>query len=129
MLVVTIMHRMTVTTRRSQLLKGVLDLCVLAVLRDGPEYGYGLVGALQERDFELVAEGSIYPLLARMEKAGVVSSFFAPSPDGPRRKYYELTGAGRAALASGLDDVAFVHQQVEGLLFDGDLHLRLEESA
>ncbi len=102
--------------RRSQLLKGVLDLCLLAVLRDGPQYGYGLVAAMKERGFELVAEGSIYPLLTRMEKAGMVSSFKAPSPDGPRRKYYELTDDGRTTLDDGLAEWRLVNEQVERLI-------------
>lgn len=109
--------------RQSQILKGVLDLCVLAVLRDGPQYGYGLVGALQGRGFELVAEGTVYPLLARMEKGGMVSSFKAPSPDGPRRKYYELTDTGRATLAAGIDAWTEVEAQVRRLLIDNPSNL------
>ncbi|MDY7101290.1 MAG: PadR family transcriptional regulator [Actinomycetota bacterium] len=87
--------------RRSQVLKGALDLCVMAVLNERPMYGYGLVAALTERGLGLVAEGSVYPLLTRLEKRGLLRSYRAPSPGGPARKYYELTDDGRKALTEG----------------------------
>lgn len=102
------MHRMTMELpnagdqRRSQLLRGVLDLCLLSLIAERPRYGYEFVEALTESGLELVSEGSIYPLLARMERAGFVESFRAPSSSGGApRKYYRLTDAGRAELAQG----------------------------
>ncbi|MGA4957382.1 PadR family transcriptional regulator [Streptomyces lavendulocolor] len=88
--------------RRSQLLRGVLDLCLLSLIADRPRYGYEFVEALDAGGLELVSEGSIYPLLARMERAGLVESYRAPSSaGGAPRKYYRLTGGGRAELAHG----------------------------
>ncbi|MCX4825430.1 PadR family transcriptional regulator [Streptomyces sp. NBC_01142] len=88
--------------RRSQLLRGVLDLCLLSLIAERPRYGYEFVEALTESGLELVSEGSIYPLLARMERAGVIDSYRAPSPTGGApRKYYRLTDAGRAELSGG----------------------------
>ncbi|WP_171164869.1 PadR family transcriptional regulator [Streptomyces sp. I05A-00742] len=88
--------------RRSQLLRGVLDLCLLSLIAERPRYGYEFVEALAGSGLELVSEGSIYPLLARMERAGLISSYRAPSPSGGApRKYYRLTEAGRAELAGG----------------------------
>ncbi|WP_229331843.1 PadR family transcriptional regulator [Streptomyces sp. UNOC14_S4] len=88
--------------RRSQLLRGVLDLCLLALVAERPRYGFEIVEGLAERGMELVSEGSIYPLLARMEKAGLLESFRRPSESGGApRKYYRLTGAGLAELGSG----------------------------
>ncbi|MDT0448115.1 PadR family transcriptional regulator [Streptomyces hesseae] len=88
--------------RRSQLLRGVLDLCLMTLIAERPRYGFEIVEALEERGMELVSEGSIYPLLARMEKAGLADSFRAPSAaGGAPRKYYRLTDAGIAELASG----------------------------
>lgn len=84
--------------RRTQVLKGALDLCVLAVLDDGPVYGYGLIAALEERGLVLVAEGTSYPLLSRLEKAGLVTTYREASSGGPPRKYYLLTEAGRQEL-------------------------------
>ncbi|MFF8606933.1 PadR family transcriptional regulator [Streptomyces sp. NPDC015346] len=88
--------------RRSQLLRGVLDLCLLSLIAERPRYGYEFVEALTESGLELVSEGSIYPLLARMERAGLVASYRAPSSSGGApRKYYRLTEAGRAELDHG----------------------------
>ncbi|WP_244376058.1 PadR family transcriptional regulator [Streptomyces ficellus] len=88
--------------RRSQLLRGVLDLCLLSLIAERPRYGYEFVEALDHSGLELVSEGSIYPLLARMERAGVVESYRAPSSSGGApRKYYRLTTAGRDELTRG----------------------------
>lgn len=88
--------------RRTQLLRGVLDLCLLALIAERPRYGYEIVEALGGHGLELVSEGSIYPLLARMERAGLADSYRAPSASGgPPRKYYRLTDAGHAELATG----------------------------
>ncbi|WP_329124072.1 PadR family transcriptional regulator [Streptomyces sp. NBC_01353] len=88
--------------RRSQLLRGVLDLCLLSLIAERPRYGYEFVEALTESGLELVSEGSIYPLLARMERAGLVESYRAPSSSGGApRKYYRLSEAGRAELDHG----------------------------
>ncbi|WP_406065224.1 PadR family transcriptional regulator [Streptomyces sp. NBC_01077] len=90
--------------RRSQLLRGVLDLCLLSLIAERPRYGYEFVEALTESGLELVSEGSIYPLLARMERAGLVEPFRAPSSTGGApRKYYRLSEAGRAELEHGRD--------------------------
>lgn len=104
--------------RGTQMLKGVLDLCILALLRDGPLYGYGVVDALTGRGLNLVAEGTIYPLLTRMEKGGFVSSYRAPSPEGPPRKYYKITEAGDSALASGIVQWRALNADVSAI-FDG----------
>jgi PadR family transcriptional regulator PadR len=101
--------------RKSQMLKGVLDLCILALLKDGPLYGYAVVDALEGRGLDLVAEGTIYPLLARMEKAGVITSYRAPSPDGPPRKYYELTTAGQEELALGIAQWTHLNDRIDEL--------------
>ena len=98
------------------MLKGALDLCILALLRDGPLYGYAVVDALAGRGLDLVAEGSIYPLLARMEKSGALSSFKAPSPEGPSRKYYQLTDQGERELVDGRAQWHYVSKQVGQLL-------------
>ena len=58
--------------RRTQLLRGVLDLCLLAVMEEGPAYGYEMTKRLRERGLSIVGEGSIYPLLARLEREGLV---------------------------------------------------------
>lgn len=105
-----------VAERRSLILRGVLDICLLALLDDEqPVYGYELTERLGARDL-LVAGGSSYPLLARLEKSGLVSSEQRPSPSGPPRKYYSLTEQGREALDSGRAEWNAVAASVTALL-------------
>ena len=79
-------------------LRGLLDVCLLAALERGPLYGYEMTRYLADNGLDVVAEGSIYPALARMEKAELVTSFREPSAEGPPRKYYRLSEAGVALL-------------------------------
>lgn len=102
--------------RSSTVLKGALDLCVLAVLAEGPTYGYGLIERFAERGLHLVAEGSVYPLLTRLEKRNLVVSASVPSADGPPRKYYHLTPDGRDALAVGTNQWSEAVSQVGQVL-------------
>lgn len=105
-----------VAERRSLILRGVLDVCLLALLdTEDPVYGYELTERLAARDL-LVSGGSSYPLLARLEKTGLVRSEQRPSPAGPPRKYYSLTAEGRAALAQGRDEWNTVATSVTALL-------------
>ncbi|MDV6265290.1 MULTISPECIES: PadR family transcriptional regulator [Rhodococcus] len=106
---------MSVVERRSLILRGVLDLCLLSLLRDRPVYGYELTERLAERDL-LVSGGSSYPLLARLERNGLVRSESRPSSSGPPRKYYSLTTEGVDALESGRDEWRDVSANVTSLL-------------
>ncbi|MFC4603669.1 PadR family transcriptional regulator [Rhodococcus kronopolitis] len=101
--------------RRSLVLRGVLDLCLLSLLREGPIYGYELTERLAERDL-LVAGGSSYPLLARLEKAGLVESESRPSSSGPPRKYYSVTELGLDALEDGATEWLTLASSVNSLL-------------
>lgn len=78
-----------------QMRKGVLDFCILKALAGGECYGYALVKALVAIPGIGVAEGSIYPLLSRLKKQGLVSTRLEESSEGPARKYYRLTTSGR----------------------------------
>jgi len=78
-----------------QMRKGVLDFCILKALAGGECYGYALVKALVAIPGIGVAEGSIYPLLSRLKKQGLVSTRLEESSEGPARKYYRLTSSGR----------------------------------
>lgn len=79
-----------------QMRKGVLDLCILMALSAAEWYGYALVKALVAVPGVGVAEGSIYPLLARLKRQGLVTTRLEESAEGPARKYYSSTAAGRA---------------------------------
>jgi PadR family transcriptional regulator, regulatory protein PadR len=82
----------------SQLLKGVLDLAVLAVLADADGYGYEVVRALRSSGLEEVGDASVYGTLRRLYGAGLLTSYVVPSEEGPHRKYYSLNEPGRARL-------------------------------
>jgi len=83
---------------RQQWLHGFLDLCLLALLAERRDYGRGLGERLADAGFDEVPGGTMYPSLLRLEKQGLVHTEWEPSPSGPRRKYYELTDEGRAAV-------------------------------
>jgi PadR family transcriptional regulator PadR len=73
-------------------------MCLLALIEEEPSYGYEMVDKLQTRGLELVSEGSIYPLLSRLQKKGFVESYFVESTGGPPRKYYRIDDAGKSQL-------------------------------
>jgi PadR family transcriptional regulator PadR len=79
-------------------LRGVLDLCLLALLRDGEAYGYELARRLETLGFGPVAGGSLYPALLRREKLGHLRAEWRAGEGGPGRKYYALTDQGASAL-------------------------------
>lgn len=79
-----------------QLKKGVLTLCVLALLNRHDSYAYEIASTLS--DAIDMGEGTIYPLMRRMQSDGQVETYMVESPSGPSRKYYRLTDAGRRAL-------------------------------
>lgn len=79
-----------------QMRKGVLDLCILKALSTSEWYGYALVKALVAVPGVGVAEGSIYPLLSRLKRQGLVTTRLEESREGPARKYYSATPEGRS---------------------------------
>ena len=83
----------------SQLLKGILEGCVLAVIADGETYGYEILAKLEKSGFESLLEGTLYPVLTRLEKKALISCRKEKSPYGPIRKYYSITEDGTEALA------------------------------
>ena len=82
----------------SQLRKGVLELAVLGLLADAPRCGSRLVDGLAEQPALAITAGTVYPLLARLARAGLVQTSWQESPVGPPRKYDALADAGRARL-------------------------------
>lgn len=79
----------------SQMLKGILEGCLLGIIEKGETYGYEMIEKLEAYGFQMISEGSIYPVLMRMQKEGFVQSVMKESPSGPKRKYYTLTDAGQ----------------------------------
>lgn len=105
--------------RGTQLLKGVLDMCLLSIIREEPSYGYEMVRKLQDRGLSLVSEGSIYPLLSRLQKGGLLDGFLVQSSEGPARKYYRITDPGRAALEMWTEEWNRFRDGVEDVLRGG----------
>ncbi len=81
------------------MLKGILEGCLLAIIVRGETYGYEMIEKLESFGFDMVSEGSIYPVLLRMQKEKLVNTVMKPSPTGPNRKYYSITEAGIEELA------------------------------
>ena len=82
----------------TQMRRGTLEYCVLALLRDEARYGFDLVRTLGAADGLVTSEGTIYPLLSRLRRDGLVTTTWNESTSGPPRRYYQLTGAGHQAL-------------------------------
>ena len=78
----------------TQMLKGIIDGCILAIIEDGEVYGYELAAKLDSYGFESFSEGTIYPILIRLQKDKLIQSTLKKSTAGPKRKYYSLTEAG-----------------------------------
>ena len=88
-------------THDPQLLKGVLSLLLLRLLAAQESYGYQLVQRLRQAGITDIAEGTVYPALARLEREDRVTARLVPSRSGPARKYYTPSAAGYEALHRG----------------------------
>lgn len=97
-----------------QLKKGVLTLCVLALLNRHDSYAYEIASTLS--DAIDMGEGTIYPLMRRMQSDGQVETYLVESPSGPSRKYYRLTDAGRRALDAQTTEWGAFARAVDSIL-------------
>jgi PadR family transcriptional regulator PadR len=88
----------------TQMRRGTLEYCVLALLREEERYGFDLVKALGAADGMVTSEGTIYPLLSRLRRDGLVETTWRESTSGPPRRYYRLTKTGRSALDAFKDE-------------------------
>jgi PadR family transcriptional regulator PadR len=100
----------------TQLRRGTIEYCVLALLAGEPEYAFELVRRLAAVDGLVTSEGTIYPLLARLRRDGLVTTTWQESETGPPRKYYKLTAAGRRALDGFTDEWTRFRDAVDELL-------------
>ena len=82
-----------------QMRKGILEYCILAILSRGDSYAPKIIAELKAAHM-IVVEGTLYPILTRQKNAGLLTYRWEESPQGPPRKYYMLTEAGRAQLAA-----------------------------
>lgn len=90
---------MNIDEWRSQIKRGTLEFCVLRMIARGERYGYELIARLEKRPILAAKESTIYPLLRRLLREGLLDSVWRESAEGlPPRKYYTITGRGRAYL-------------------------------
>ena len=105
-----------VSPHHAQMMKGALDMCLLAAISREPNYGYDLVRILNEEGVHVQSESTIYPVLKRLAKKDLIKGRLEPSPSGPARKYYETTTAGRDTLRVWTADWQDVRQGVDAVL-------------
>ncbi|HBE13771.1 MAG TPA: PadR family transcriptional regulator [Clostridiales bacterium] len=84
----------------SQLMRGTLEGCILKIISCQTTYGYEILKSLKLFGFQDISEGTIYPLLLRLEKQDNIVAKLLPSPLGPKRKYYSITNQGLEYLHS-----------------------------
>ena len=115
------MHYMVVSRGGllTQMRKGALEYCVLALLADTERYGVELVKTLADVDGLVTSEGTLYPLLSRLRKDQLVETTWRESESGPPRRYYRLTANGREALDLFTDEWRRFRTGVDKLLKEG----------
>lgn len=100
----------------SQMLKGILQGCLLILINQQPYYGYAISQELSKYGFADVPKGTIYPLLMSMEKKGLIVGRMQPSKDGPQRKYYYITTSGKKARETFLNKWDMLSLNVNDLI-------------
>ena len=103
----------------AQMRRGAIEYCVLALLRDQDLYGLELTRKLTEADGLVTSEGTVYPLLTRLHREGLVEASWEESPSGPPRRYYRITKEGRGALKTFITQWERFRTTVDGLLDPG----------
>ena len=106
---------------RSQLLKGVLDMCLLAIINEEPSYGYEMAAKLSDRGLDLVSEGSIYPTLSRMQRSELIEGYFVEADgSGPPRKYYRIAPEGKKKLKIWMKEWSALNEGVNRVVEGSD---------
>ncbi|TDC77196.1 PadR family transcriptional regulator [Streptomyces hainanensis] len=105
--------------RRTQWLKGVLDLCVLATLARRESYGYELAQSLGAAGLGPVQGGTLYPMLLRLQRTGLIAAHWRGGDAGPARKYYRLTEEGERVLRESAAGWASFVADVEAIMREG----------
>ena len=108
------------TAWTAQLRKGLVELAVLAALKAGEAYGYQLLQRINAFPGLNLNEPTVYPLLARLTRAGYLTVRSGPSPQGPPRRYYRLTRSGRERLEQMLTLWQTTNESLTQLIQQGD---------
>jgi len=104
----------------SQLLRGVLEACVLKIIARNETYGYRILETLRMAGFDDIRDGTLYPVLVRLVNKGDVSFETKASPIGPDRKYYRITERGRHELESFETTFGTLRTKVNNIWKDGE---------
>jgi PadR family transcriptional regulator PadR len=88
----------------------------MSIIDEEASYGYEMVSKLRDRGLALASEGSIYPLLSRLQKQGMIESYLVQSSEGPARKYYRMSATGREALEQWRHDWRVFRESVDTVL-------------
>ena len=103
----------------TQMRRGAIEYCVLALLRDRERYGFELVRELSAADGLVTSEGTVYPLLTRLRREGLVETTWQESNQGPPRRYYSITREGNQSLESFVDQWTRFRSAVDRMLEAG----------
>jgi PadR family transcriptional regulator PadR len=103
---------------QSQFLKGTLEGGILKIISKNETYGYEIVQKVNQSGLLNISEGTLYPILIRLEKKGLIKSILRKSPLGPMRKYYVLTDEGQDELSEFIDSWQFLKKSIDSILED-----------
>lgn len=106
-------------SQRAQMLKGLLEGCILRIIAEGESYGYKITESLNMSGFADINEGSVYPVLIRLEKKGYVIAESRKSALGPKRKYFSITQEGKHFIAIFEKEWALIEKGVNHILKGG----------
>ena len=104
----------------AQMRRGAIEYCVLALLQSDDRYGFEITRQLSEADGLVTSEGTVYPLLTRLRKDGLVDTYWKESTEGPPRRYYRITSNGKRALRSFNDQWARFRDSVDDIFSRGN---------
>ncbi|MBO5444171.1 MAG: PadR family transcriptional regulator [Muribaculaceae bacterium] len=113
---------MNIDNARSQMRKGMLEYCVMLILRKEASYTSDIISRLKEADM-IVVEGTLYPLLTRLKNEGLLCYEWRESTQGPPRKYYALTGAGEEFVARLDSEWESIRNSILIIKEEKDIHL------
>lgn len=119
------MAEIKVDNLKAQMRKGMLEFCVLLILRQRPAYPYELISTLKKAKL-IVVEGTLYPMLTRMKNSGMLSYTWVESPSGPPRKYYSLTEKGGELLETLREVYMDIRASID-ILTDEDFKISEQE--
>lgn len=102
----------------TQLMKGILEGCILGIIERGETYGYEILSVLEGCGFEDLREGTLYPVLTRLDKNGYISCRKAKSPLGPIRKYYSITENGKRYFYDFKENYKKITESAEKAIFN-----------